>query len=153
MTGREQARLLGLFFWIFSGIQLLAIGAIAIVMVLYFSVLLAVIPHKASDPPPEVILPIMIVIMAIVLGSFLLFSIPKIIAGYGLRKEKSWARIWAIIASIMACMSFPVGTALGVFGLVFLFGDAGRQYFDSPEYGRLPATAGMKVTPPPNSWQ
>jgi hypothetical protein len=50
----------------------------------------------------------------------------------------------------MACMSFPLGTAVGVYGLVFIFGDNGKAYFDSPEYGRFP---NVNVPPPPNSWQ
>jgi hypothetical protein len=49
----------------------------------------------------------------------------------------------------MACMSFPIGTAIGVFGLVFLFSDEGKLFFDQQEYAsRIGAPA-----PPPNSWQ
>ena len=95
---------------------------------------------------------ILMVVFVFVLAFTILFSIPKVVAGYGLRNEKPWARIWAIIASVMACMSFPFGTAIGVFGLVFLFGEEGKRYFESPDYGRLPLMAGINP-PPPNSWQ
>jgi hypothetical protein len=64
--------------------------------------------------PPELFLVIVIAVMAILFVTTLLFAIPKIIAGYGLRNEKSWARIWTIIACCMAVMSFPLGTALGM---------------------------------------
>ncbi|MEP6789200.1 MAG: hypothetical protein ABJB40_12255, partial [Acidobacteriota bacterium] len=63
-----------------------------------------------------------------------------------------WARTWAIIASIMCCLSFPIGTAIGVFGLVFLFSDEGTKYFEDRSFGQI-AAAGNKNPPPPNSWQ
>ena len=154
MTGREQARLLGLFFWIFTGFQLFVVALFCIVYVAIFGMVFTQIPHKPNEPGPEILLPILIVIMAIVFGSLFLFSVPKLIAGYGLRREKSWARVWAIVACCMAVMSIPFGTALGVWGLIFLFGDEGKRYFESPEYGRLDAYSTGGINPPaPNSWQ
>src|SRR5258708_40001362 len=125
MTGKEQANLLGLFFWIFTGFQVFGIAIVTLIMIVYFGVIMTVIPHKVDDPTPVLLWFGFIVVLAIILASFLLFTIPKIVAGYGLRKEKSWARIWAIVACCMAVLSFPLGTALGVWGLIFLFGDEG----------------------------
>lgn len=152
MTPKDKARLLGLFFWLFTVFNVLLIAVIAVVYAALFGFVLTQAPHKASDPPPELIMTIMVVVMAFVLIFTLLFSIPKVVAGYGLRKEKSWARTWAIIASVMACMSFPFGTAIGVFGLVFLFSDEGKLYFDDPAYGRIGAGR-FATAPPPNVWQ
>ena len=152
MTGREQARLLGLFFWLLTGLQVLIVALIGLVYVFVFGAVFATAPHKSDEPPPELIFGVIVAIMTFILVITLLFSIPKIVAGYGLRKEKSWAKVWAIVACIMACMSFPFGTAVGVYGLVFIFGDNGKAYFDSPNYGRFPAGANV-VAPPPNSWQ
>src|SRR5436305_9802382 len=148
MTGREHARLLGLLFWIFTGIQVLLVGALGIIWVVFFSVIFSTVPHRANDPSPVVFLPFLIVIMVIILVSTLLFSIPKLIAGYGLRTEKSWARVWAIIACCMAVMSVPLGTALGVYGLIFIFGEDGKRYFEGSEYGRIPAGASGNFAPP-----
>lgn len=73
--------------------------------------------------------------------------IPKVIAGYGLRNDRSWAKIWAIVACCLAVLSIPFGTALGVYGFWFIFGDAGKNYFDNPNgFSQMPP-------PPPNSWQ
>lgn len=152
MTGKEQARLLGLFLWLLTGLQVLIIGLLAIFYVFIFGFVFVNAPHKSSDPPPEVMFGIIVGVMVFLVVITTLFSIPKVVAGYGLRKEKSWAKIWAIIACIMACMSFPLGTAVGVYGLVFLFGDGGKAYFDNPNYGRFP-TGGQVAAPPPNSWQ
>ena len=151
MTGRDQARLLGLFFWLLTGFQLLVIGLIGLLYIFIFGAVFATVPAKPGDPPPELVLTIVIAVVAILLVMTLLFAIPKIVAGYGLRHEKSWARIWTIIACCMAVMHFPLGTAVGVFGLVFMFGDTGRAYFENLGNGRL--STGPAMAPPPNSWQ
>jgi hypothetical protein len=85
--------------------------------------------------------------MIIVVIVSLAFSVPKIVAGYGLRKGRSWAKIWTIIACVLAVMSVPLGTAVGVYGLWFVFGDAGKAYFDGPDFAR------QQVPPQPNNWQ
>jgi hypothetical protein len=151
MSGREQARLLGLFFWLLTGLQVVVIGLIGLFYVFIFGAVIASAPRKADGPPPEMFFGIIVVVMVVLAVMTALFSIPKVVAGYGLRKEKSWAKIWAIIACIMACMSFPLGTAVGVYGLVFIFGDAGKAYFEGPEFGRFPSS--NVPPPPPNSWQ
>ena len=151
MNGKEQARLLGLLLWLLTGFQFLLIGFIGLIYVVMFGAIFASAPRHANDPPPELIGGILIAVMAVIVLFTALFSIPKVVAGYGLRKGKSWAKIWAIIACIMACMSFPFGTAVGVYGLVFIFGDAGKAYFDGPQFGSFPNAS--RPAPQPNSWQ
>jgi hypothetical protein len=153
MTAPDKARLLGLFFWLFTILNIVLIAVIGVVYVAIFGAVFAAAPHKASDPPPELIIPIIAGIFIFVLIFTALFSIPKIVAGFGLRKQRSWARTWAIIASIMCCLSFPIGTAIGVFGLVFLFSDEGKRYFDEISYGQLGQGYATPPPPPPNSWQ
>ena len=152
MSGREQARLLGLFFWLLTGLQVVIIGLIGLFYVVIFGAVIAGAPRQADGPPPEMFFGIIVAVMVVLAVMTALFSIPKVVAGYGLRKEKSWAKIWAIIACIMACMSFPLGTAVGVYGLVFIFGDAGKAYFDGQNYGRFPGESAAPP-PPPNSRQ
>ena len=128
MTPKEHAKLLGLFMWIFAGLQIGFIALIAIFYVAIFGFIAANMgntPHRADEPPPEAILGIFVVVMIFVLVITLAFMIPKIVAGYGLRKGKSWAKVWTIIACVLAVMSVPLGTAVGVYGLWFVFGDAG----------------------------
>lgn len=155
MTGRQQANLLGILFWVFTGFNVVLVVAIAVVYITIFGLVFSQVPQKPGEPDPMVFMSILIAIFVFAVVFTVLFSIPKIIAGYGLKREKPWARGWAIVASIMAAMSFPLGTAIGVYGLVFLFGEDGKKYFESPEYGRLdPARShAMPVAPQPNSWQ
>ena len=53
----------------------------------------------------------------LMLGSIILEFLPSIIGGFGLLYEKSWARIIVLIASIIHLLAFPLGTALGIYGL------------------------------------
>lgn len=152
MTSDSKARLLGLLMWLYVGFNLLLVAVIAIIYISLFGFVFTQVPQKPGEPDPAVIMAILIVAFALAFVFTILFSIPKIVAGYGLRKQKTWARTWAIVGSIMACMSFPFGTAIGVFGLVFLFSDEGKLYFEQVARGNLTAGAQM-MTPQPSSWQ
>lgn len=151
MTSEEKSRLLGLFFWLFTALNVLILVFLAVVFSAV-GALIANAPHKANDPPREFFMVIFTVIFAFILITTILFSVPKIIAGYGLRAHKPWARTWAIVASVMCCFSGLIGIAIGVFGLVFLLSDEGKKYFEINSYGQL-GSAGTGSTLRPNSWQ
>jgi hypothetical protein len=154
MTAKEHANLLGLLFLIYTAFNVFIVVLIGVIYLLFMGVIFSQIPSRPGEPPPEIMLPIMFVIMALVLGFTLLFSIPEVVAGYGLRKGKPWARIWSIVGCCFAVMSFPLGTALGVYGLIFLLGDEGKRYFESLEFASLSGDARRIIPPPPpNSWQ
>jgi hypothetical protein len=149
MTANDKARLLGILLWAYTALNVLLVLGIGVLYVGIFGAVMSQAPQKAGDPPPGLIIGIIAVVFFVALAFTILFSVPKIVAGYGLRKNKSWARTWAIVASIMACMSFPIGTGIGVFGLIFLFSDEGKHYFENRyAAGQL----GMNQ-PQPNSWQ
>jgi hypothetical protein len=44
-----------------------------------------------------------------------LFSVPNILAGWGLLKGKSWSRMLAIVLGAISLLSIPVGTILGIY--------------------------------------
>jgi hypothetical protein len=50
-------------------------------------------------------------------GVLVALGIPSLIAGIGLLKQKGWARTLAIVLAVLALVSFPVGTAAGVYTL------------------------------------
>jgi uncharacterized membrane protein YozB (DUF420 family) len=60
---------------------------------------------------------------------FLPGVIAYILAGFGLVKYKSWARILAIILAILNLILFPIGTALGIYTLVIMFNDEAEALF------------------------
>lgn len=47
----------------------------------------------------------------------LVLSVPGIIAGWGLLNFKPWARILGIVLSALNLINFPIGTAVGGYGL------------------------------------
>jgi predicted benzoate:H+ symporter BenE len=150
MTSKEHAKLLGLLFWIYIAIQL-AVTTFATIVVFVMSGAiiseLSKIPRRPNEPNPEVFFSMLPMFMIFALIIVLVMMIPKLIAGYGLRKGKSWAKIWAIIACCVGLLSIPFGTAVGVYGLWFIFGDAGKEYFDNNyQSNQMPQ-------PPPNNWQ
>jgi hypothetical protein len=60
--------------------------------------------------------------MIVLLGGIALLaivtvSVPSIVAGIGLLKFQSWARVLSIILSVIHLFNIPFGTALGLYGL------------------------------------
>lgn len=53
-------------------------------------------------------------------GFILLFSLPKLVAGYGLLKHLEWARILTLVLSFFSLLNFPLGTALAIYSFVIL---------------------------------
>ena len=53
----------------------------------------------------------------------------SILGGWGLLKRQNWARILAIIISVLNLPGFPIGTALGVYGLWVLLSDQSKPEF------------------------
>ncbi len=86
-----------------------------------------------------------------VIGSILLFifSLIDFISGWKVFKEKPNARTWGIVSSIISLPSIPFGTALGVYGLWFLFGEQGRQFYLANDLNR---NMFQPKQPPPNNW-
>jgi hypothetical protein len=86
--------------------------------------------HMDHDPDAAIAVPMMGAIGAFVLVLILCLSIPGIIAGIGLLSFQPWARILTIVLSILDLVSFPFGTALGIYGLWVLFTPDGVRLFD-----------------------
>ena len=63
-------------------------------------------------------------------GGFLVLSgALNLVAGMGLLKFKSWARIMALILAILNLLAFPIGTALGVYTLWVLLSKETEELF------------------------
>ena len=82
-------------------------------------------------------------IIMIAIGLFDLYTGTKI------RRQAPIGRTLGIIVCILSLFSFPLGTALGVYGLWFLFSDMGKALYLGQ--GLAPAQFD-RPQPPPNSW-
>ena len=105
-------KVLGLLYLVWGGIGLL--GGLAVIAIFGATGLFA----SFEDPEAGVALGI---IGTVILAITVVVSLPNLIAGWGLIAYKSWSRILTIILSIIHLFAFPLGTALGVYGLWVLF--------------------------------
>lgn len=142
MTGKEHNRILGILFLAYLGLQILGLLLSIVIIVLMWGFLFQTIPDGEKG-----IFVFMVIVMAVAFLISILLMIPIGVAAYRLLKEKPSARGWAIAASIIALLNIPFGTAVGIYGLWFLFSEEGKAYYlgvNDPV---------MLPPPPPNSWQ
>jgi hypothetical protein len=91
---RDHRRLLGLLFWVWAGLQVI------------FSAYLAGSGRSQQLPYPT-----------LYWISTALVVLAYVCTGWRLRLHDPRAKVLAIILSVFALLSFPLGTALGVYGL------------------------------------
>ena len=123
MTPKDHNRLVGIFLIIHGGFQGLLMLFVSLV---YGGIGMAILFGGKNDEKfVGLIFFAVIAFMAVI--STLMFA-PQIIGGWKMFKEKPNAKLWGTIGSSIACVSFPLGTAAGVYGLWFLFGEKGKMY-------------------------
>ena len=83
-------------------------------------------------------------LIMLAIGGFSLLTAFKVI------KARPIGRTLGIILSILSLFSFPIGTALGIYGLWFFFGEVGKNF-----YAGLSDSGYTPPPPPPepNRWQ
>lgn len=79
-------------------------------------------------------LPILGGIGTLLLTIFAALAVPGMIIGWGLLQLAPWARIAGIVISIIDLFYPPIGTALGVYGLIILFNPETVALFERREY-------------------
>ncbi|HXH07023.1 MAG TPA: hypothetical protein VNI83_10580 [Vicinamibacterales bacterium] len=67
---------------------------------------------------------------------FLLLGLPAVAVGWGLLKLRPWARVLGIVVSILSLLYFPLGTAIGVYGLWVLLTRETERLFAVPPAAR-----------------
>jgi len=146
MTAREHNNLLGIFVMIRGG--LLAFGGIIMAICLAVGgMALMSAAHVHDDRVGGGIMMVGGIVGGILL---VLFGFLDLFTGIQIRKVNPIGRTLGIIISALMLLSFPLGTALGIYGLWFLLGDMGKALYTGSE-----APAGNydpPSAPPPNSW-
>jgi hypothetical protein len=144
MTAKEHNKLASIFLLVYGGLQLFG-GIVA--AVIYGGMGLAML-GSARREEEQVIAGVFVVVAVIIVPIMLAFAGIFLLAGWKMLKEKAGARTWGIVASIVALLGIPLGTALGIYGLWFLFGEEGKRFYlggSQPQQAFNP--------PPPNNWQ
>lgn len=68
----------------------------------------------------------------LVVGIFVtLLALPSLLCGWGLLNYKPWARTLGIILSVLQLANFPIGTAIGGYGLWVLLNDDSRRMLEA----------------------
>lgn len=146
MTAKDHNKLLAIFHLVQGGLQTFA----GIIIALVYGGLGLAFRANAQKPEDQFVGTLFIILAFVIAPFVLIFGGINLTAGYKMLKEKAGARTWAIVASIVSLISIPLGTALGIYGLWFLFGDEGKRYYlgggGERQYLNNPP-------PPPNNWQ
>lgn len=85
----------------------------------------------AHDQDTAAAVPILALIGTVVAIFLFVLSVPAILGGWGMLKFRPWARVLMIIVSALNLLHFPIGTALGIYGLIILLNDETRRLFET----------------------
>lgn len=119
MTAKEKNKLAGILLLAHGGF----LGLIYLAMIGFMALI-----FNADPNAPKGFFAFITIFMAIFSA---IFIAPQIIGGWKMYKELPNAKNWGIAAAIMACMNAPLGTAAGVFALIFLFSDESKRFYDN----------------------
>jgi hypothetical protein len=120
-----HVKVLGVLYLVVSGLTLLT----ALFLVLAIGGAAGIVGFTADPEDAAVALPVLGIAGTLV-GMFLLaISLPGLLAGWGLLNYLPWARILALVLSVVNLLNVPIGTALGIYGLwVLLSKDTERLF-------------------------
>lgn len=106
------------------------VGAVVLALVLGGA---AGIVGASGDPDAAIAVPIIGLVGMGVTMVLLAFSLPTVIIGIGLIRMRQWARVGAIVLSILHLIWIPVGTIIGAYSLWVLFSkDTERLFTKAP---------------------
>ena len=120
MTAEEHNETLAMLHFIYAGIHGLTLAAL---------VLLIFVARSASPVSLSIstfwikfgIIAFVVVLVAVVL-------LP-LIAGYGLKIRKRWAKPVTIVCAVVSMINVPIGTALGIYAIKFFRSVAGSTLY------------------------
>lgn len=143
MTAKDHNKLLGIFFSISAGLGVLGIVLGAL---MYGGFGIAMMSAGNRNERTMGMFFLIGAVALIPIG--LIFLIPQILAALKMIKNKPGARTWGIIAAILMLLSFPIGTALGIYALWFLFSENGKAFYAGGTENQF-----STPPPPPNNWR
>ena len=91
---------------------------------------------------------ILSVVGIFVAGLLVVLALPGVLAGFGLLRRRSWGRILGIVVAFLSLLNFPLGTAIGVYGLWVLFQESAVSFFNGVQNG---APGVDRAAPPASS--
>ena len=124
-----HVKVIGILHIVFGALGVL--GAIVAMMV--FGGIAGIVGFNAHTNDAAVAVPILGVIGGFVFIVMMALSLPSLIVGFGLIRFRPWARMLAIVLSVLHLFNIPFGTALGVYGLWALLAPETEMLFRSQQ--------------------
>jgi hypothetical protein len=111
---KQHVSILGVLYIVFGVLGIL----LALTLLALFGGAAGIVRMVASnDPDAAVAVPILGVMGIVLFLLVALLSVPGLVIGIGLVKFRSWGRIGGLVLSALNLLNFPLGTALGAYGL------------------------------------
>jgi hypothetical protein len=134
---REHVKILGILNIVMGGLTALA-GFVILLATNSIAKLIVMGLQDSGDADGARMAAPVVGLIGLLVGVFLVaLALPAILGGLGLLNYKSWSRILMIVISGLSLLHFPLGTALGVYGLWVLLNEETRQLLESG--GAFPA--------------
>lgn len=76
--------------------------------------------------------PFAVMYLTAVSWMLLLLAIPAVVSGFGLRRYNEWARMIALVVSLVCVIMFPFGTLIGAYGIWVLLSPESEYLFLEP---------------------
>ncbi|MCL3781802.1 hypothetical protein EMN47_15560 [Prolixibacteraceae bacterium JC049] len=105
----------------------LALASLGLLMLFLIYLFAGVAMQFIDEPIVANLGPLVLGVIFTILG---LKHVITIIGAIGLMKYKNWGRILILIVSALDLLSFPIGTALGVYSFWALLNNESQQLFD-----------------------
>jgi len=117
----KHRTLLGALFVALGLSGLLGMAAVLMIFSIGSAALGMTAAHDSSVPAVLSLLPLslgLFICLAVAVS-----TVPSLIAGYGLLRNRSWARAWAMIAGILNVPGIPFGTGVAIYAFWVLLHD------------------------------
>ncbi|MGH9971323.1 MAG: hypothetical protein ACREBG_26505 [Pyrinomonadaceae bacterium] len=134
MKATDHNKILGFLHLAYGGLTVLLMTVLSIFMLGVMGAL-AANESRGEELPIGIFAAILIFVVLI----DLLQITTSFLSGYALLKRRRWAKTMGIMSGIVAGFSFPLGSALCVYTLWFLFGEKGRVLYHKGAYELPPA--------------
>lgn len=110
----HHKKVLGIIYVVTASLTLLTL----LVVNVFVSTLFEFILDRATEEDAQAVLTLIKQLLVIITWVVaLLGSIPSIIAGIGLLNKQAWALTMALVLGCLKLLSFPIGTAIGVYSI------------------------------------
>lgn len=123
-----HVKVLGVLYLVMSGIGLL----FALLIFFALGTAASIVGMSASPEDAAVAMPILGITGTALSALLLILSLPGLITGWGLLKLRPWARIVGIVLAVISLLNFPIGTAIGIYGLWVLLTKETERLFTPP---------------------